>query len=846
MNRISCILLLLFILLSSNKVNANNTAITSGAWETGSNWSLGTVPVASDNVIIPAGITITVKVPGDVCASLSLAAVASLIINTGAGLSIGGNLINSGSFTSNIGSTCTFNGAANAAITGGGTYLISGTVVLNMGSASTILDVQDANFIAGINAGGKYYFSFLRGSWKMDNTATLNDSYNSGSTNALTIPFGVTIESDAGIMNLGRNALTGNMILSGQLFLNGGTVDIQTGQGFNSGQDFQYHLNGGSPQLLVSGGTLNIGAGFNANTASDYIDFNMSGGTMILTLNGYSDWITFQLNDVVGGKTVMSGGTIILQDACNANIEDLDMGGANVATTLYSVTGGTVQLGYINTQNSSSYFGINAEPATNYPNIDFEAGVSKNVSAFNTGNINMLSLHVNADMTFDATGFPVVNIMGNNGTFAFDDEGGFIQSTNTVTFSGSVPQLISSASLTNEIFYNLTISNTSGHVILGVPASVTNQLSFTNGLLDASNYSLTLAAGNVPVTGASSARYVITGNGITSTGQMSINNIPTNTSTLFPVGTPTYYLPASVNTGANSGNSYNAFVFQGLTMNALENGPSFSPGILSKSLAAEWNLTQTAGSGNATVTLNWTSSGTSLEGSAFQAYGLNIGISQYTAGAWGMATGNGNVATQTAVSAFSSFSQFSVVGLGFVLPISLSDFNAVLKNDKTVYLTWEYGDGAGLQDFEVQKSSNGLSWNTIGEVLSNEGITDETHYSLIDPDPATGANYYRLILQNNNGENSYSVIREVNLSSAATLSFFPNPARNSIQYSIGGYMGTSVTIRLISASGQLLQSYFIKNSSGSMDVSGYSSGVYFLEVIDNEKILTSSTIVITR
>ena len=838
-------ILLLFVLLSSNIVNANNTATGSGAWETASNWSLGTVPVATDNVTIPAGITITVKVAGDVCAKLTVAASGSLVINAASGLTIGSNFTNAGSFTSATGSTITFNGAANTIIAGGGTYSISGTVVLNMSSASVALDIQDDNFITGINTGGKYYFNFLRGTWKMDNAGTLNDAYNTGSTNALTIPFGVIIESDAGTLNIGSNAITGNMILSGQLFLNGGIVNVQTGQAFNSGQDFQYRVNGGTPQLYVSGGTLNIGAGLNANAATDYIDFNMSGGTVILASNGYSDWITFQLADVLGGKTVMSGGTIILQDACNANIEDLDMGGANVAATLYSVTGGTVQLGYINTQNSSAYFGINAEPATNYPNIDFEAGVSKNVSAYNTGNINMLSLHVNSNMTFDATGFPVVNIMSNNGTFAFDDEGGFIEANNTVSFSGSVPQLISSSTLTNEIFYNLTISNTSGHVILGVPATVTNQLSFTNGLLDASNNSLMLSSGNVPVSGASSSGYVITGDGIHSTGQMTINNISTNTSTLFPIGTPAYYLPASVNPGANSGNSYSAFAFQGLTTNALENGPAFSPTIMSKSLAAEWNLTQTAGSGSAAVTLNWSSSGTSFEGSTFQLYGLNIGISQYASGAWQMATGSGDVATQTATSTFSSFSQFSVVGLGFVLPISLSDFNAVLKNDKTVCLTWEYGDGAGLQDFEVQKSSNGISWNTIGTVQSNGDISDDTHYSLTDPDPSTGANYYRLIVQSKDGEISCSMIREIDFSSAANISFFPNPARDNIQFSTA-YTGTPVTIRLISASGQLFQYYLIKSSSGSLDVSGYSTGVYFLEVLDNDKILTSSAIIITH
>ncbi len=841
------VILFLFVLFSSNMLLANNTATASGAWETASNWSLGTVPAATDNVTIPSGITININASADLCAKLTINPTGKIVVNSGGVISISGDFTNTGTFTSNAGSAVNFNGTSNLVISGTGNYSIAGTVSLNMGSANAILDVQAANFITGINTVGNYYFSFLKGIWKMNTTATLNDAYNTGSTNTLTIPFGVTIESDAGTMNLGRNAITGNMILSGELLLNGGTVNVQTGQGFNSGQDFQYHVNGGTPMLHINSGSLNVGAGFNANLSTDFIDFSMTGGTMILSLNGYSNWITFQLADVVGGKTQMSGGTIILQDACNANIEDLDMGGANVAATLYSVTGGTVQLGYINTQNSSSYFGINAEPATNYPNIDFEAGVSKNVSAVNGGNINMLSLHVNANMTFDATGFPVVNIMSNNGTFAFDDEGGFIQANNTIMFSGSVPQLISSSSLTNEIFYNLTVSNSSGNVILGVPTTVTNQLSFTKGLLDASNNPLTLTAGNIPVTGASATSYVITGNGITSTGLMTIDNISTNTITLFPVGTPVYYLPATINPGVNSGNSYSVYAFQGLTTNALANGPSFSAAILAKVLAAEWNITQTTGAGTAALTLNWTSSGSAMEGTAFQTYGLNIGIAQYVAGAWTVGTGNGNVGTQTVTSTFSSFSAFSVVGVGYVLPLLLSELNAQLKNNKTVFVSWLYGDGAEIRDFVVEKSKNGLSWNAIGTVVSNGTNEQETSYELTDPDPATGANYYRLIIQKTNGENNLSSIKEVDLSSTLSFSYFPNPVKNSLHFALG-YTSVPVTVRLMSASGQLMQSFMVGggNSSGTIDISGYATGVYFVELFDNNKLINSSSIVISH
>jgi hypothetical protein len=842
------LLTLAMVFGTTSVIAANNTAVTSGAWETGSNWSLGTVPVATDNVTIPAGLTITVKVAADVCGNLSIAATGSLIINAACGLSVAGNLNNAGSFTASATSTLTFNGTTTSTITGGGTYLVTGTVVLNMGSKTAILDIQDANFIAGINAGGKYFVNFKRGTWKMNNAGTLNDCYNVGSTNALTIPFNVVIESDAGTMNLGRNAPTGNIILSGELYVNGGVVNVQLGQAFNSGQDFQYSVNGGTPQLYISGGTLNVGAGFNANATSDYIDFHMTGGTLIVALNGYSNWITFQLADVVGGKTFMSGGTIILQDATNANIEDLDMGGANVAATQYSVTGGTVQLGYISSQSSASFFGINAQPATNYPNIDFEAGVAKNVSAFNGGNINMLSLYVNSNMTFDATGFPNVTIMGNNGSFAFDDEGGFIQGNSTVIFTGAVPQLITSTTLTNEIFYNLTIANTSGNVRLGVATTVSNQLGFASGKLDASNYPLTVSAGNVAITGASSASYIITGDGVTNNGLLNIMNIPSNISTLLPVGTSTYYLPLSINPGANTGNSYSVFAFSGATTNALANGPAFSAGTLSKILNAEWNISRTAGSGNASVTLNWISSGTALEGSAFQGYGLNIGVAQYSAGAWQGGVGSGNVATQTATATFSSFSQFSVVGNGVILPAVLVDFEAHPNNNQTaVLLSWTLSEGMNMHEFEIEKSGGDNQWKTVGTLESDNRLSTQNSFSMTDSQPSSGANYYRLKLLNPDGRMDYSRIRMVTISPFIDIRIFPNPASAVIQFDLKNN-NADLIFRLISPQGQILQQSTSSANSAvnAMNISNYPTGIYLIQIISAKTLIKTDLLFISH
>src|SRR6185295_15354892 len=89
---------------------------------------------------------------------------------------------------------------------------------------------------------------------------------------------------------------------------------------------------------------------------------------------------TFQLNNVVGGSTVMTAGTIIIENACNVALADIDMGGGNISP--YTVTGGTVQFGFTGTQAGSTFFGIKYYTVTNYPNLDFQSGIAKTVSPF--------------------------------------------------------------------------------------------------------------------------------------------------------------------------------------------------------------------------------------------------------------------------------------------------------------------------------------------------------------------------------------------------------------------------------------------------------------------------------
>jgi Secretion system C-terminal sorting domain len=1058
-------------LLISGWVVAQNTALTSGAWENGTNWSSGVAPVATDNVVVPAGFAMTVNAAGDLCASLTIAGTGSVTINNGDGLAIGGSLSNAGTFTAVAGSTLTFNGAANSTITGGGTYTIAGTVVMNLNAATTTLDVQDANFITGINAGGNYYFTFKKGTWIMDNAGTLNDSYNSGSTNALTIPFGVVIQSNNGIMNLAKNGTMAtigngtssygqsNIILSGELYINGGTVDVafgqtassNSGQTVNMGVDLQYHANGGSPELLITSGTLNLGSGFDYYTTTDYIDFNMSGGTIVAAVKGSSYMGTFQLNDYPGGQTVMSGGLIELTDASWGVYPDIDLGGTNVQSVLYSVTGGTVQFGSPATANSGTYFAFEAWSTTNYPNFSFEPGMAKVAQPLNNSDFRIYSLTANANMTFSVADYLTGNttknmtIDGNNGSWAFDDEGGFVVGTSTVHFIGSANQMINSSALTtvsfynlvigtlsgasasvsgnlntikvggnltmssgtfspgtmttldvtgtttltagtltapatiNEsgnwtnnggtfvpnsgtlnfngtaaqvingttaaqnfynlttkmsvgqtlstggstatvvvasnltetsgnitapatltvlgnvlltagtfnagtntniggnftnnsnafvansntvtfngstaqtiggsfgtTFYNMTAANSGGHVILGILTTVSNQFAFTLGMLDASKKPLTITSG-LAITGASGNSYIIVGNGVSTMGYLTIDNLPASTATLYPIGTATYYLPATLNPGTNTGDAFSAYVFTPAAYSGVYGGAAFTGTEATNILNTIWNISQTAGSGSATLGVNWTSAGTTLDGSAFVSDGTNIGILQHNSGGyWNAATGSGNVATFSATSSFGSFGQFVVGTLNYVLALTVTDFNATLNSNNTVSLAWT-ASRIGLSSFDVQRSTDGIDWTTIGEVAASAADADG-QYSFIDPNPAPGINYYRIFSQQTDGGSSYSDIRTVNLAGMAAIGIYPNPTTDLINVSVSNAT-PDLCIRLVSLTGQVLQTVKPGATGASVttiNVQRYPAAIYFVQLVNSQRVLQVSSVMVTR
>jgi hypothetical protein len=388
------------------------------------------------------------------------------------------------------------------------------------------------------------------------------------------------------------------------------------------------------------------------------------------------------------------------------------------------------------------------------------------------------------------------------------------------------------------------ISNAAG-VTLTNNLTVNGALTLISGKIDASNKNLALAsAASVNGSGGSSSSYVIVGNGVSTTGTLSRASLSTASGSIFPIGTSSYYLPATIKP-ATTLQSFAAYVFTGATQNGVSNGTQISD--KGNIVDAVWNLNQTVGSGNADVTLQWVDA---LEGLNFANYSSgSIGISHYTGGAWqNGAQTSANAAANTVTNTFSSFSPFGVGAISTPLPVILVDFNAAMNKNKTVDVSWSTTQEVNSSHFDVQRSADGANWQVIGTVQAKGNASYTSNYSFNDASPLSSTGYYRLKMVDMDGKYGYTDVKVIRMSLISGVSVFPNPASDFVNVSIGG-SSSELTIRVINLNGQVLQEKKVNSASAttiSLPVHNYPQGNYFIQVTGADGSQQTNKVLVTR
>jgi hypothetical protein len=163
---------------------------------------------------------------------------------------------------------------------------------------------------------------------------------------------------------------------------------------------------------------------------------------------------------------------------------------------------------------------------------------------------------------------------------------------------------------------------------------------------------------------------------------------------------------------------------------------------------------------------------------------------------------------------------------GNPLPVQLVNFTAQLAGPQTVHLAWATASEVNSAYFQIERSTDGMSFVTLGKVAAAGTAASTRSYLFQDTNPPAGTLYYRLRQVDLDGTFSYSPVRTVILR-ATGLSLYPNPAHGSTTLT-GAEAGT--VIQLFNSVGRLVLTT-TTDATGTARLTlpaGLASGVYLV------------------
>ncbi len=184
---------------------------------------------------------------------------------------------------------------------------------------------------------------------------------------------------------------------------------------------------------------------------------------------------------------------------------------------------------------------------------------------------------------------------------------------------------------------------------------------------------------------------------------------------------------------------------------------------------------------------------------------------------------------------YSIDSSYLLPQCGGPLPLTLNSFKVAVRG-QTNLVTWITSEEINLKHFEVQRSYDGVNFESIGSVaaLMTPGLNN---YDFKDDGFLDGYIYYRLKMVDIDAKFAYSLIVRVftgtKINSELTVS--PNPFKNDFLFAATFKQAGKISLRFIDTKGAVVRSINKKVNTGlnsfSIDnLESLAAGVYFLEV----------------
>ncbi|MFM7021939.1 MAG: T9SS type A sorting domain-containing protein [Flavobacteriales bacterium] len=195
------------------------------------------------------------------------------------------------------------------------------------------------------------------------------------------------------------------------------------------------------------------------------------------------------------------------------------------------------------------------------------------------------------------------------------------------------------------------------------------------------------------------------------------------------------------------------------------------------------------------------------------------------------------VGTNGEVNTNGSTFEFIVLSGGSTLPVKLVYF-AGEKENALVNLYWQTASEINASHFVIERSSDGVNFEVIGQVAAAGNSTEMISYQFIDINPFAGNNYYRLRQFDYDGASELFHTIAINFNKGlAQLNFktLTNLVDNISTFSFNAEAGGIYTVKLFDAIGNELNTEVVQADKGSnsfdLSLGNYSSGYYIVQLV---------------
>lgn len=171
------------------------------------------------------------------------------------------------------------------------------------------------------------------------------------------------------------------------------------------------------------------------------------------------------------------------------------------------------------------------------------------------------------------------------------------------------------------------------------------------------------------------------------------------------------------------------------------------------------------------------------------------------------------------------------IGCG-LLPVTWLYVQGQLQN-KLPLIKWATASESNTKHFEIEHSSNAISYSTIGTVTAAGNSSVTKHYQFLQHHPVAGKNYYRVKQVDLDGRSSYSSVIVIDVKDESnSIIVSPNPAQDFIKISFSSPQ-QKTSLRLFNQQGQLVKQQILPAGlqQQNIDVSKLAAGVYTAQLL---------------